>query len=159
MGKEKIKAGDQAPDFTVKTNKNEDWTLSEHRGKWIVLFFYPAASTYGCTREAKGFADAQEAFTAANAEIVGISTDPPAKQETFIQSCELPFTLLCDTDNAVGEAYGRGKQLLVAPERVTFVIDPEGVVRLRHSAAIKFLSHVGAALECVTQGNKGGGSE
>ena len=125
-------AGDPAPDFELLNQDGEAVRLSDLRGRTVVLYFYPRAETSGCTTQACGIRDHAAHYEAADAVILGVSSDPPDRLPRFADKHGLPFTLLGDPDHKVLEAYGvwkeRTREALVGVER-TFVIDPEGVVR------------------------------
>jgi peroxiredoxin Q/BCP len=127
-----IKVGDPAPDIDLPTEGGERFRLSDLRGKKVVLYFYPKASTPGCTLEACQFRDASEQFAELNAVIVGVSPDTPAAQQKFKTNRKLPFTLLADVERAVAEAYGVWKlksflgKKFMGVERSTFVIGEDG---------------------------------
>lgn len=128
----KLKEGDPAPDFTVATNGGGRLSLSELRGKTVILYFYPRDNTSGCTREACGFRDAFAAFRKKGAVVLGVSTDSVKSHDKFVEKYELPFTLLADEEKQIVQAYGvwgeksfLGKKYL-GMHRVTFLIRPDG---------------------------------
>ena len=128
----KVNVGDTAPDFTLTSQKGENVTLSQFRGKKnVILYFYPKDETPGCTREACTFRDSFELFTDLGAEVIGVSADTVESHKAFTEHHGLPFTLLSDVDNAVRKLYGATSTLGLIPGRVTFIIDKEGVVRER----------------------------
>lgn len=127
-----LKEGDLAPEIDLLTERSERFRLSDLRGKKVVVYFYPRASTPGCTIEACQFRDASAKFDGSNAVIVGISPDKPAAQQKFKTSQRLPFTLLADVDKAAAQAYDvwREKKFMgrkfMGIERSTFVIGEDG---------------------------------
>jgi peroxiredoxin Q/BCP len=130
-----IDVGEQAPDFTLPDQDGEPVTLSDLRGGWVVLYFYPKADTPGCTTQACGVRDHRAGYAQAGATVLGVSPDPVKAVKKFHDGQGLGFTLLADEDHAVCEAYGvwaeksmYGRKYWGAL-RSTFVIDPEGVVR------------------------------
>lgn len=135
MTDNRLAAGDTAPDFTAPTDQGS-FTLSEHRGRHVILYFYPAAMTPGCTTQACDFRDSLDALNAAGYDVVGISKDDPAKLATFREQEGLSFTLVSDTDRKVQDAYGAwGLKKLYGKEvegsiRSTIVVDPDGKVAL-----------------------------
>ncbi len=152
-----LEEGQQAPDFTMKTDGGGTVSLKELRGKKVVLYFYPKDDTPGCTKEACGFRDAIGDFDAAGAEIIGVSRDSVAKHNKFKAKYELPFALASDEDGAVTEAYGTwveksmyGKKYM-GVERATFVIDENGVIQ-KIWRRVKVPGHVDAVLESVQGG-------
>ncbi len=98
--------GDLAPDFTLETDEGRALTLSELRGRRVVLYFYPKDDTSGCTTQACGFRDEFPRFGQLDAVILGVSPDPVKKHVKFRAKYDLPFTLLADVDHAVAELYG-----------------------------------------------------
>jgi len=144
----KIAAGDAAPDFELPS-AGGPVKLADFKGSWVVLYFYPADNTYGCTAEACSFRDAYEDFTEAGATVVGVSGDSVASHEKFVGKHHLPFTLLSDTDGALRKRYGVSKSLGVLPGRVTFVIDPDGVVRDVFNSQLRFSEHQARALKVI----------
>ena len=124
----------RAPAFTLSDQDGISVRLSDYAGRRLIVFFYPAAMTPGCTAEACDFKDAYQQFLDAGFEIVGISPDPPEKNARFRDREGLPFRLLSDQDHAAADAfgawgtkknYGREYQGLI---RSTFVIDPDGEI-------------------------------
>ena len=121
-----------APDFSLVDSNGERRNLSDYRGTWLVLYFYPQDDTPGCTIEACSLRDARDDIAGLDAQIVGISRDNPSSHETFKQKYSLNFTLLCDPDVTVHKAYGAWGKKMFGHEgvlRKTFLIDPDGVVR------------------------------
>jgi peroxiredoxin Q/BCP len=127
-----IRAGDPAPDFELPDQGGDLVRLSSLRGRSVVLYFYPAAMTPGCTLQACGIRDRHDEFEAAGAVVLGISPDKPRRLRRFAGTFNLPFTLLSDPDHAVAREYGTwgGGGLLpqLLTERTTFVIGPDGHV-------------------------------
>src|SRR3990172_9022702 len=127
-----LKEGDEAPGIHLQTDTGEDFRLADLKGKRVVLYFYPRANTPGCTTEAREFRDLSKEFEKKDAVILGISPDSPKAQASFKAKYELPFTLLCDVDKSVAEAYGVLKEKnmygrkVMGIERSTFVIGPGG---------------------------------
>jgi thioredoxin-dependent peroxiredoxin len=131
----KLKEGDTAPNFTAPGSGGSPVSLSDFRGKHVVLYFYPRDDTPGCTKEACGFRDAYEEFKQAGAIVLGVSVDPLKAHDKFINKFKLPFTLIADTDKAVVQKYGvwgqktfMGRKYM-GTHRVTFLIDPEGKIQ------------------------------
>src|SRR6516164_7876574 len=123
--------GQAVPDFELPSQTGDKVRLSDHRGSWVVVYFYPADDTPGCTAEACSFRDSYEDFTDAGAVVIGISGDSVESHVKFADKHHLPFTLLSDGDGALRKDWGVNKSLGVLPGRVTYVIDPEGVLRSR----------------------------
>ena len=128
--KSKVKVGDQAPDFTLSTQSGEQVSLKDFLGKRnIVLYFYPADNTPGCTAEACAFRDSYEVFKGAGAEVIGISTNSAASHQQFAAKHRLPFILLSDPKGIVRKRYGVSATFGLLPGRVTYIIDTQGIVR------------------------------
>ncbi len=129
-----IESGATAPGFTLPDQDGNPVTLSELRGKPVVVYFYPKADTPGCTTQACGVRDNQAAYAKAGATVLGVSPDPVKAVKKFHDGQGLNFALLADEDRQVVEVYGvwveksmYGKTYMGA-ERTTFVIRPDGVV-------------------------------
>ncbi|MCC5843618.1 MAG: thioredoxin-dependent thiol peroxidase [Verrucomicrobia bacterium] len=129
-----ISEGKQAPDFSLPDASGVAHRLSDFRGKYVVVYFYPKDDTPGCTKEACGFRDLHEDFAGQNAVVLGISPDGSGDHEAFIEKYGLPFTLLCDEDKSVMKTYGAwgeknmyGK-ISMGVIRSTVLVNPEGVV-------------------------------
>lgn len=127
-----LKQGDKAPEFTAKDQNGNSISLSQFKGKKVVLYFYPKDSTPGCTAEACDFRDNYQGLKAQGIDVLGVSIDDEKSHQKFITKYELPFTLLADTDKAIVEAYGvwgeksmYGKKYM-GTNRTTFIIDEEG---------------------------------
>jgi peroxiredoxin Q/BCP len=124
--------GDTAPDFTLPDDTGTPRRLSDERGHWLVLYFYPKDDTPGCTTESCGFRDAYDTYQATGAEVWGISILGSGSKAAFKAKFGLPFTLLADEDHAVADQYGTWVQkenygkTYWGIARVTFLIDPEG---------------------------------
>ena len=145
-----VTEGQPAPDFTLPSADGTEVTLSSLRGKWVVVFFYPKDNTTGCTAEACAFRDSHEDFTDAGAVVIGISSDSIDSHQRFAAKHNLPFTLLSDTGGKVRGDWGVGRTLGILPGRVTFVIDPEGVVRKVFSSQLRATAHQAEALQAIT---------
>lgn len=108
------------------------YTLREHHGKWVVLYFYPKDDTPGCTIEACSLRDARDDLAKLGADVIGVSKDDASSHEKFKAKHSLNFTLLTDVDGKAMEAYGAWGKKMFGNEgviRKTFIIDPEGMVR------------------------------
>ena len=124
----KLRINDMAPDFEAVTDKGEQIRLSDFRGKFVVLYFYPKAFTPGCTKEAKGFRDIYDSLKSNNTEVLGISTDSPETLANFRNKQKLSFVLVSDQDKSVSSQFS-GVGLLGKSNRMTYLIDPEGRIR------------------------------
>lgn len=125
----------QAPDFTLPTDGGGSLTLSDLRGKNVVLYFYPKDDTQGCTKEACAFKEALAEFDALDTVIIGLSKDPVSKHDKFKAKYELPFTLVSDEEVSACEAYHvwveksmYGRKYM-GIERATYLIDKDGTIR------------------------------
>ncbi|MDG5786273.1 thioredoxin-dependent thiol peroxidase [Evansella sp. AB-P1] len=154
-----VEMGQQVPDVKVKTNEGKEVSLADYRGKYVVLYFYPKDMTPGCTTEACDFRDNHESFKDLNAVILGVSPDPVARHEKFIDKHDLPFELLADEEKELAEAFGVwklkknfGKEYM-GIERSTFVIDPDGKV-MKEWRKVKVKGHVEEALEFLRESVK-----
>ena len=149
-GDGKVRVGDPAPDFTLRDQADKPVQLRNLLGQGtVVLYFYPKDETPGCTLEARAFRDSYDRFTAAGAEVVGISSDSVASHRRFAARHELPFLLLSDRGGSVRELYGVDKTLGFLPGRVTYVIDKTGVVRRTYSSQLRATRHSREALEAL----------
>jgi thioredoxin-dependent peroxiredoxin len=129
-----VREGEPAPEFSVTTDAGEQVSLSDFRGKPVVLYFYPKDDTPGCTTQACGIRDAYGEFEKAGTVVLGISPDSEKKHVQFKEKYDLPFTLLADPEHEVAERYGvwaekryRGRTYL-GVNRTTFLIAPDGTV-------------------------------
>lgn len=129
-----LQPGDLAPDFSLPDGNGNVVNLSDLRGKWVVLYFYPRDNTPGCTKEACGFRDAYPEYEAQNVVVLGVSTDDAKSHTKFSTKFNLPFPLLSDADGQMAttyESYGlkkfMGKEYM-GISRNTFVIDPDGKI-------------------------------
>ena len=122
--------GSAAPDFTLKSQDGNPISLSQFRGKWVVLYFYPRDMTSGCTIEAHNFQRDQDKFSAANAVVLGVSVDDTKSHQQFCTKEGLTFKLLSDSDHKVSEEYGSLTNMGVVKfsKRHTFIIDPQGKI-------------------------------
>jgi peroxiredoxin Q/BCP len=129
-----LEIGDQAPQFEAKDQEGNRIKLADYSGKKLVLFFYPKASTPGCTNEACDLRDNYQSFLAKGYDVLGVSADSAKRQQNFINKYELPFPLLADENKAVIEAFNVwGPKKFMGKEydgihRTTFVIDENGVI-------------------------------
>jgi peroxiredoxin Q/BCP len=127
-----LEEGDMAPSFTLDDQDGKPVSLSDFEGQTVVLYFYPRASTPGCTTQACGVRDRKADYEAAGATVIGISPDEVADIAKFADNQDLDFTLLADPDHSVAEAYGTwveksmyGKKYM-GVQRATFIIGPDG---------------------------------
>lgn len=144
--------GDKAPDFSGVDQDGKTHTLADYKGKKLVVFFYPKASTPGCTAEACDLRDNFERFKAQNYELLGVSADNQKRQKNFQDKYKLPFPLLADEDKSVINAFGvwgpkkfMGR-LFDGINRTTFVIDENGIID-EVITAVKTKEHTGQILK------------
>lgn len=126
--------GTRAPDFTLPDQEGKEHSLSDYKGKWVLLYFYPKDDTPGCTIEACTIRDQFKDFTKIGAVVLGVSTDSVASHKKFVSAYGLPFTLLADVHKEVVGQYGvfgekkfMGKTYM-GTRRTSFLIDPEGKI-------------------------------
>ena len=130
----RLAPGDTAPDFTLPDADGKDVSLADFRGRRVVVYFYPAAMTPGCTTQACDFRDNLSSLAAAGVDVVGISPDKPDKLAEFRERDSLTFPLLSDPSRSVLEAYGAyGEKTMYGKKvtgviRSTFVVDPDGKI-------------------------------
>jgi len=143
----RLAPGDAAPDFTLPDAQGNAVSLSSLRGKRVIIYFYPAAMTPGCTKEACDFRDSLSSLAAAGLAVIGISPDNPAKLAKFAERDGLTFPLLSDPDHEVLDAYGAyGEKMLYGKKSVgvirsTFVVDQNGKIE-KAQYAVKATGHV-----------------
>jgi peroxiredoxin Q/BCP len=148
--KDKVDVGSVAPDFTLPSQSGEMVSLEDFIGKKpVVLFFYPKDDTPGCTKQACTFRDEYEGFRKLDAEVIGVSSDSVKSHRHFAAKYDLPFTLLSDEAGKVRKLYGASNTFGLFPDRVTYVIDEEGVVRHIFSSQLGVEKHVEEALETL----------
>ena len=151
-----LKAGDKAPDFTLATDSHPAVSLSDFRGKKVVLYFYPKDNTPGCTREACDLRDVFSAITASDAVILGISKDTPKRHQSFREKYQLPFELLSDENGDVCELYNiiNKKSLfgktIFGIQRSTFLINEKGIIE-KIWRKVKVTGHAEAILEALKE--------
>src|SRR5580765_559634 len=117
---------DIAPDFTLKDGNGQEWTLSNYKGRTVVLMFYPGDDTPVCTKEMCSVRDHWSDYQATGAEVVGISTDSVESHDKFTSKYDLPLRLLSDKDGEVRDKYGANSLLPGRTARAEFVIDKDG---------------------------------
>ena len=133
-----LKEGDKAPDFSLQDVDGNSVRLSDFKGQYIVLYFYPKDDTPGCTTEACEFSSNSKKFETKGVKIIGISPDPPESHRKFVEKYKLRFTLLSDEGHKVCEKYGvwveknmYGRKYM-GVGRTTFIIDKDGVIKRIH---------------------------
>ncbi len=136
-----LAVGDEAPDFEAVDQQGQAFRLRDHRGSWIVLYFYPKDETMGCTAEACAFRDSMEELTSLGVEVVGVSTQSVDSHQAFASNHRLNFTLLADEEKKVSRLYG-ALGILGLNRRVTYIIDPQRRIADVHRSEVRPKSHV-----------------
>ncbi len=145
-----IEAGSRAPDFELPDGTGRPVHLAEKLADGpVVLFFYPAAMSGGCTAEVCHFRDLAEEFAAAGAQPIGISTDAMVKQHRFARSTGIDFPLVSDENGDVARAYGVKRKYVTPVKRATFVIDTDGIIREVISSEWSMTVHADRALAAL----------
>jgi peroxiredoxin Q/BCP len=154
MSDYQLQVGDVAPDIECDVYPEGRLKLSDYRGEWVIVYFYPKDSTPGCTTESCEFRDALPDFSAAHAKIVGVSRDSLKSHANFTTKQSLNFPLIADTDEALCKAFdvwrlkkNYGKEYM-GIERSTFIIDPEGKVA-HEWRKVRVKGHVATVLETL----------
>lgn len=144
----KVDKGKVPPAFTLKDQDGKTVSLSKFKGKPVVLYFYPADETPGCTKQACAFRDSYEKFKKAGAQVVGISGDDPSSHKAFAKKYKLPYTLLSDDGNKVRKEWGVPSDLFgTLPGRQTYVLDKNGVVQLIYNNQFQPEKHIDETLK------------
>jgi thioredoxin-dependent peroxiredoxin len=145
-----LRPGETAPEFELPDQRGEPVSLTSLLANGpVVLFWYPAAMTTGCTRESCHFRDLAAEFAEVGAQRVGISADEPEKQAEFDEKHDLGYPLLSDPDRAVASAYGVKRPGPLMNKRTTFVIDADGTIRDVISSEINMNAHADKALAAL----------
>jgi peroxiredoxin len=131
-----MKIGEDAPDFTIEDGAGNNWTLSEQRGKIVVLLFYPGDNTPVCTQQFCSVRDNWSDYAATGAEVVGISTDSVESHKGYADKYELPLTLLSDESGEVVKKYEVASWIPGRAARAVVVIDKNGVIRHHKTQAL-----------------------
>jgi peroxiredoxin Q/BCP len=149
-----VKEGRAAPEFTLPSSSGAEVSLSDLRGKTVVLYFYPRDNTPGCTREACAFREAMSQMKRRGAVVLGVSPDSLAAHDKFSRQHGLNFPLLSDPDKKVARKYGAfGEKVMYGKKvkgmiRSTFIIDPQGIVR-KTFPKVKVDGHAEEVLEAL----------
>ncbi|MGN5733320.1 peroxiredoxin [Arthrobacter psychrochitiniphilus] len=150
-----MKIAEQVPDFELSDQHGQVRSLTELTAEGpLVIFFYPLASSGGCTKEACHFRDLQKEFATAGASLVGISTDSVAKQLDFANKNHFDYPLLSDRDGAVADVFGVRRRLLakaLPTKRATFIVDSNRILRFQISSETNMDVHANSALEALSQ--------
>lgn len=151
----KLQPGDDAPDFELPDGDGKTWRLADLRGQKVILYFYPADDTPGCTTEACDFRDSMEPLKSAGYTVLGVSPQGAESKQNFAQKYSLNFPLLIDADHSVADAYGAwGERNLYGNVfetilRSTFVIDEDGKIEGAHYN-VKSKGHVARLRESLS---------
>lgn len=152
-----MKVGEEAPNFTLKDGEGGDWTLGDHRGKPVVLLFYPGDNTPVCTAQLCSVRDHWSEYQATGAEVVGISTDTVESHKGFAEKNQLPLRLLSDADRRVSETYDMKSWLPGRSARGVVVIDPAGKIAYHKAQPISLLRPADDdVLAAIKQASRGG---
>ncbi|MDP5274880.1 thioredoxin-dependent thiol peroxidase [Chengkuizengella axinellae] len=151
-----VAVGQAVPDFTLPASNGQDVSLSDFRGKNVVIYFYPKDMTPGCTTESCDFRDFHGDYTKLNTEVIGISPDDLKSHDKFIGKHDLPFLLLSDVEKKVCEMFGvwvlkkmYGREYM-GVERSTFLINSDGVL-VKEWRKVRVKEHVQKVLEAVRE--------
>ena len=132
---DELKEGDPAPSFSANDQNGKLVSLSDYKGKDVILYFYPKDDTPGCTTESCNFRDNYQSLLSKGFDVIGVSVDDEKSHQKFVSKYQLPFTLISDTDHQIVEAYGvwveknlYGKKYM-GTARKTFLIDKEGSIK------------------------------
>ncbi|GLT76223.1 hypothetical protein SLA2020_478960 [Shorea laevis] len=146
----KVNKGNVPPAFTLKDQDGRNVSLNKFKGKPVVVYFYPADETPGCTKQACAFRDSYEKFKKAGAEVVGISGDDPSSHKAFAKKYRLPFTLLSDEGNKVRKEWGVPADFFGSlPGRQTYVLDKNGTVQLIYNNQFQPEKHIDETLKLL----------
>jgi peroxiredoxin Q/BCP len=148
-----LQKGDQAPEFEMQDGEGKVWRLSELKGQKVIMYFYPADDTPGCTVQACDFRDSQKQFTDAGYVVLGVSPQGAASHQKFTSKFDLNFPLLIDEGTKVARAYGAHKEKIdewngipLKVKRSTFVIDENGIIE-QALYGVSAKGHVASLLE------------
>ena len=146
---------DKAPDFVLQSDRSENYRLSDHAGRRVLLVFYPGDNTPVCTRQLCEYRDGIESFVDLGVSVVGISSDDLESHRGFRNKHKLPFTLLSDPDLEVAQMYGCKGAL--GMKRAVFLVDEQGIVRYAHIEALALFRRRAEELFSVIRALDGGG--
>lgn len=146
----KVEKGTVPPPFKLKDQDGRLVSLSKYRGKPVVVYFYPADESPGCTKQACSFRDSYEKFKKAGAEVIGISGDDPSSHKEFAKKYRLPYVLLSDEGDEVRKEWGVPSDLFGAlPGRQTYVLDKTGKVQLIYNNQFQPEKHIDETLKLL----------
>ncbi len=142
MSRGPVDVGDIAPSFESESTDGRRIRLSDYRGQYVVLYFFPKALSPGCTMQARRFRDNYPDLRELGAEVIGVSVDDHATQCEFTSREGVTFPMIGDHDERISRAYGARRSLLPFDKRVTFVIDPEGRVAAKFHHELQISKHL-----------------
>ena len=142
-----LKKGALAPDFTLLSTSGKDFTLSNYKGKPVLIYFYPKDFTPGCTKEACTFGENHDNFKGLGIDVFGISTDSIEKHLKFKEKHQLPFELLSDPNGKVAKQYDALMPFLNMTKRVTYLIGPDQKILDVYDSLFNYRSHIHTILE------------
>jgi len=148
-----LKIGEKLPDFELPDENDKLVSIADfYKGHYLVLYFYPMDFTPGCTKEACTFRDNHEHFKKSGVNVVGISSDSTGRHKRFKEQLNLPFKLLSDTNKKVRKLLGLSGILFgMIPQRITFVISPEGEVIHRFDKLLQYTAHANEAIRVIEE--------
>lgn len=145
-----VAVGSVAPDFSATDSNGRPFRLSSLRGRPVVVYFYPKDNTPACTAQACAFRDIYQDFQAVGAEVVAVSSDSDDTHRGFADKHRLPFVMLSDGSGEIRRLFGVPRSLFgLVPGRVTYVIDPAGVVRSIFNSQLNVSGHIASAVEAI----------
>ncbi len=147
-----LAVGDAFRDFTRTDHSGAVINTAELRGRWLVVFFYPKDNTPACTAQSCAFRDLYDQFTDVGARVIAVSSDSDESHRAFAGKHRLPFPLISDADGSLRALLAVPKKWFVLPGRVTYVVDPQGVVRHIFTAWLRVQGHIDSALATIKAG-------
>lgn len=144
-----LAVGSRVPPFALPGSDGRTWSDEELRGRAYVLTFYPKDETPGCTAQACAFRDAWDAFQGSGVLVFGVSRDPVESHRSFARNQRLPYVLLADEKAHLHKALDVGRNLLGGANRVSYLVDGEGVIRAVYESNILFGAHAQRMIEAV----------
>ena len=146
-----VGVGDPAPGFEAPAHDGSRIKLSELRGRWVIIYFFPKAFTPGCTRETQAFASSWNRFKELGVEVLGISRDDSATLARFAKAEGANFKLISDADGSIARSFNVLGMLGMA-DRVTFIVDPEGkIASIIRGFSVRPDQHPNAALRAISE--------
>jgi len=138
-----LKAGQEAPNFSLPDQNDNSVSLLDFRGKKnVIIFFYPKDNTPGCTAQSCSFRDNYSAFNELNTQVIGVSQDSVESHKDFSQRNQLSYPILCDADGSVRKLYGLKKLFGLIPDRVSFAINKNGIIQHVFCSQFQSTKHI-----------------